>query len=82
MANRLSCHMVSPNSTVWYYAKRQLTDRFRLIVWDLPGLGKSRKPKNNDYSLENMPETWKQLLLWRGNKPVILLGHSMAACSR
>ena len=32
------------NSTAWYYAKRQLADRFRLIVWDLPGLGESRGP--------------------------------------
>ena len=45
-------HGWGPNSTVWYYAKRQLSDRFRVIVWDLPGLGKSSKPKNNDHSIE------------------------------
>jgi len=38
-------HGWGPNSAVWYYAKRQLSDRFRVIVWDLPGLGKSSKPK-------------------------------------
>ena len=31
-----------------------LADRFRLIVWDLPGLGLSKKPDNNDYRLENL----------------------------
>lgn len=41
-----------PDSTVWYYAKKQLAQQFRVIVWDLPGLCKSEKPKNRDYSLE------------------------------
>lgn len=38
-------HGWGPDSTVWYYAKKQLTAQFRVIVWDLPGLGKSKKPK-------------------------------------
>lgn len=32
-------HGWGTNSTVWYYAKKQLAQQFRLIVWDLPGLG-------------------------------------------
>lgn len=70
-------HGWGPNSTVWYYAKRQLTDRFRLIIWDLPGLGKSRGPKNNDYSLEKYARDLESVIALAGNKPVILLGHSM-----
>ena len=70
-------HGWGPNSTVWYYAKRQLTDRFRLIVWDLPGLGKSTKPKNNDYSLEKYAQDLEAVVALAGNKPVVLLGHSM-----
>lgn len=69
-------HGWGPNSTVWYYAKRQLSDRFRVIVWDLPGLGKSSKPKNKDYSLEKYARDLEAVIDLVG-KPVILLGHSM-----
>lgn len=69
-------HGWGPNSTVWYYVKRQLSDRFRVIVWDLPGLGKSSKPKNNDYSLEKYARDLEAVVNLVG-KPVILLGHSM-----
>ncbi|MCA1994218.1 MAG: alpha/beta hydrolase, partial [Coleofasciculus sp. S288] len=70
-------HGWGPNSTVWYYAKRQLSDRFRVIVWDLPGLGKSSKPKNNDYSLEKYARDLEAVIALAGDKPAILLGHSM-----
>ncbi len=70
-------HGWGPNSTVWYYAKRQLSDRFRLILWDLPGLGKSTKPKNNDYSLEKYARDLEAVVALAGDKPAILLGHSI-----
>jgi pimeloyl-ACP methyl ester carboxylesterase len=70
-------HGWGPNSTVWYYAKRQLSDRFRVIVWDLPGLGKSSKPKNNDHSIEKYARDLEAVVAIAGDKPVILLGHSM-----
>lgn len=73
-------HGWGPNSTVWYYVKRQLGDRFRVIVWDLPGLGKSSKPKNNDYSLEKYARDLESVVALAG-KPVILLGHSMGGMS-
>jgi pimeloyl-ACP methyl ester carboxylesterase len=70
-------HGWGPNSTVWYYAKRQLSDRFRVIVWDLPGLGKSSRPKNNDYSVEKYARDLEAVIAIAGDKPVFLLGHSM-----
>ncbi len=70
-------HGWGPDSTVWYYAKRQLSDRFRVIVWDLPGLGKSSKPKNNDYSLAKYARDLASVVALAGDKPVILLGHSL-----
>jgi pimeloyl-ACP methyl ester carboxylesterase len=69
-------HGWGSDSTVWYYAKRQLSAHFRVIVWDLPGLGKSSKPKNNDYSLERYARDLEVVVNLVG-KPVILLGHSM-----
>ena len=47
-------HGWGANSTEWYYPKKHLADRFRLIVWDEPGLGLSKKPDNNDYRLEKL----------------------------
>lgn len=70
-------HGWGPNSTVWYYAKRQLTNDFRLILWDLPGLGKSSKPKNKDYSIEKYARDLEAVISLVGDKRVILLGHSM-----
>ncbi|WP_242064796.1 alpha/beta fold hydrolase [Nostoc sp. FACHB-133] len=70
-------HGWGPNSTIWYYAKRQLSDRFRVIVWDLPGLGKSSKPKNNDHSIEKYARDLEAVIAIAGDKPVILVGHSM-----
>lgn len=69
-------HGWGPDSTVWYYVKKQLCDRFCVVVWDLPGLGKSQKPKNQDYSLEKYARDLEAVLsLVR--QPAILLGHSM-----
>lgn len=70
-------HGWGPNSTVWYYAKKQLADQFRLIVWDLPGLGKSTKPKNRDYSIEKYARDLEAVLSLAGDQPTTLLGHSM-----
>lgn len=72
-------HGWGPDSTVWYYAKKELTERFRLIVWDLPGLGHSNKPKNRDYSLEKYARDLEAVLTVAGDRPAILLGHSMGA---
>ena len=61
----------------WNYLKRDLSDRFRLIVWDEPGLGKSTRPTNRDYSLENLARDLEAVLALAGDKPAILLGHSI-----
>ncbi|MBD2043499.1 alpha/beta fold hydrolase [Microcoleus sp. FACHB-672] len=70
-------HGWGPNSNVWYYAKRQLSKHFRVIVWDMPGLGKSTRPKNKDYSVEKFAGDLEAVVAIAGDKPAILLGHSM-----
>ena len=65
------------NSTEWYYLKQHLRDHFRLIVWDLPGLGLSTQPANHDYSLENLAGDLEAVLGVAGGRPAILLGHSI-----
>ena len=65
------------DSREWNYLKRDLSDHFRLIVWDEPGLGKSTPPTNRDYNLENLARDLKAVLELAGDKPAILLGHSI-----
>jgi pimeloyl-ACP methyl ester carboxylesterase len=70
-------HGWGANSTEWFYQKRYLTDRFRLIVWDIPGMGLSKKPDNNDFRMENLAEDLEAVLTIAGNRPAILVGHSI-----
>ncbi len=65
------------NSTEWFYQKRHLAERFRLIVWDEPGLGLSKKPDNNDYRLENLAADLDAVLALAGGRPAVLVGHSI-----
>jgi pimeloyl-ACP methyl ester carboxylesterase len=65
------------DSQEWNYLKRDLVDSFRLIVWDEPGLGKSTRPTTQDYGLENLARDLEAVLALAGDKPAILLGHSI-----
>ncbi len=70
-------HGWGADSTSWYYTKKALSDRFRLIVWDEPGLGLSKKPDNNDYRLEKMASDLDAVLALAGGRPAVLVGHSI-----
>ena len=73
----LLTHGWGTNSTEWYYAKRHLSSRFRLIVWDLPGLGESPQPQDRDFALERMAAELHAVLSVTHGKPVVLVGHSI-----
>jgi hypothetical protein len=47
-------HGWGANSTEWDYLKKDLGGDFRLIVWDLPGLGRSTRPTKRNYSMEKL----------------------------
>jgi len=64
-------------ATEWYYLRRQLGDRYRLIMWDLPGLGLSNSPKNRDFSVAKLADDLHAVLAEAGGRPAILLGHSI-----
>jgi pimeloyl-ACP methyl ester carboxylesterase len=70
----LMTHGWGLDSTAWYYAKRDLSLHYRLIVWDLPGLGRSSEPPDKAYTIEKFAEYLAQLLPLAGNRPVFLLG--------
>ena len=70
-------HGWGTSQTEWYYAKRHLGNQFRLIFWDLPGLGKSTQPENRDFALEKMASDLESVLKLAQGKPVVLVGHSI-----
>lgn len=69
-------HGWSQDSIGWYYLKRDLAQRFQLIVWDLPGTGESSPPSNQDYSLDKMACDLEAVVRLAG-RPVVLVGHSL-----
>src|ERR1700758_1353781 len=70
-------HGWGANSTEWDYLKKELSGDFQLIVWDLPGLGRSTRPANRDYSMENLSRDLEAVLRLACDRPAVLLGHSI-----
>jgi pimeloyl-ACP methyl ester carboxylesterase len=70
-------HGWGANSTEWDYLKKELADDFQLIVWDLPGLGRSTRPTNRDYSMENLSRDLEAVLRLACDRPAVVLGHSI-----
>lgn len=69
-------HGWGADGTEWYYLKKDLAAKHRLIVWDMPGLGLSTQPDDRDFSLEKMARDLEAVLQLAG-KPAVLLGHSI-----
>jgi len=61
----------------WDEFKQALGERFRLIAWDLPGLGRSSQPANRNYGLEKLAGDLHAVLDLAGDRPALLLGHSI-----
>jgi pimeloyl-ACP methyl ester carboxylesterase len=72
----LFIHGWGNNSTEWYYQKQHLASRFRLILIDLPGLGKSTPAHNGDFSVSKYSMDLQAVIKFIG-KDVILWGHSI-----
>ena len=62
------------DSTIWSYARRDLS-QFRLLSWDLPGLGRSEL--QGELSLETLAANLKAVVALAGERPVVLVGHSI-----
>ena len=65
------------DSAAWYYVRKHLSRHFRLLLWDLPGLGRSGQPKDGAYSVERLAEDLRRVIAEAGDKPVTLVGHSI-----
>ncbi len=65
------------DATEWYYLRRELAARFRVIAWDLPGLGRSTQPDDRDFGLDKMARDLEAVLGLAGGRPAVLVGHSI-----
>ncbi|WP_162243150.1 alpha/beta fold hydrolase [Deinococcus sp. Leaf326] len=65
------------SSAEWFYAKQHLGDRYRLLLWDLPGLGQSREAQRHDRDLRHFAGDLNAVLDLAGDRPVLLCGHSI-----
>lgn len=70
-------HGWNENSNAWYYQKHFFSTKYRIILIDLPGLGKSKGPANKDYSLTKMANDLSAVIEHLKLKNVILWGHSI-----
>jgi len=65
------------DSTFWRYARQDLADRFRLVLWDLPGLGKSKAGGREAVNLGAFATDLATLVERFGSPRVVLVGHSI-----
>ncbi|HEV2082026.1 MAG TPA: alpha/beta hydrolase [Brevundimonas sp.] len=73
----LLTHGWGMNCRVWAEARRELGARHELVLWDLPGCGKSGRPKAG-WSIEGFAEDLAAVLdALPPDRQVILIGHSI-----
>jgi pimeloyl-ACP methyl ester carboxylesterase len=70
-------HGLNANIKNWYYQVKHFEKTYRLIMVDLPGMGKSTRPRNKDYSLINLASDLNAVIEYTNAKDPILWGHSM-----
>lgn len=70
-------HGLNSNSKNWYYQRKHFEKNYRLIFMDLPGMGKSTRPANKDYSLTKLAADLQAVIEHTGAKNPILWGHSL-----
>jgi pimeloyl-ACP methyl ester carboxylesterase len=72
----LFVHGWNENLTAWYYEKKHFSRDHRIILIDLPGLGKSKRPDNGDYSMQKMALDLDAVIGHLNLKNLVLWGHS------
>ena len=62
---------LGPDATAWYYTKQAFAGRFRLVVWDLPGLGRSKPARDGKITIDRFAEALGAVVRSAGSGPVI-----------
>ena len=70
-------HGWSLDNHEWCYSKKLLARQFRVISWDLPGLGQSDRPVDRDWSLEKLAAILDLVVAKSQGRPVAIVAHSI-----
>jgi pimeloyl-ACP methyl ester carboxylesterase len=70
-------HGWNANIKEWYYQVKHFEKDFRLIMLDLPGLGKSVRPTNKDFTLTKMAADLNAVIEYTDARNPIVWGHSI-----
>lgn len=70
-------HGWAMDSTIWFYAKRDLARHFRVLCWDLPGMGKSTPATGSAIGLNEFSQDLRTTIGLAGGQKVVLVGHSI-----
>ena len=70
-------HGWNSNSMQWYYQKKYFSSSYHIVLMDHPGLGKSKRADNKDFSLEKLAADLDAVIDSSCAKDLILWGHSM-----
>lgn len=70
-------HGYSLNLTLWHYQIRDLAARYRLVLFDQRGHGRSRPAGEGGWSLEALARDLDAVVESCGDGPVVIVGHSM-----
>lgn len=70
-------HGWNADRTEWFYQRKYFEKDYRLILMDLPGLGRSTRPDNKDFSLAKMARDLSAVIEFTGARNPVLWGHSI-----
>jgi pimeloyl-ACP methyl ester carboxylesterase len=70
-------HGMNASLKNWYYQRSYFQKNYRLIMMDLPGMGKSLRPKNKNYSLEKLADDLQAVIDHTKPESPVLWGHSL-----
>jgi pimeloyl-ACP methyl ester carboxylesterase len=71
-------HGFTLDMTAWHFQWKELSRRFRCVLYDQRGHGRSDRAANGDYSLEAMGRDLRAVLDAEApDGPVVLIGHSL-----
>jgi pimeloyl-ACP methyl ester carboxylesterase len=68
---------LNANIKNWYYQRKYFEKDYRLVMMDLPGMGRSTRPGNNDFSLTKLAADLQAVIEHTGAKNPVLWGHSL-----
>lgn len=70
-------HGWAMDSTIWFYTKRDLARNFRVLCWDLPGMGQSTPASPSAIGLTEFSQDLRTVIGLAGDRKVVLVGHSI-----